>query len=273
MKARTKIEKQVAASNEKLTVLSPKVLTWAVRKVAGHVCFRTSAHKCTCGDCGRHFDYEGKGKSVCCPHCGTRLQIKDTLKRTLKEAYYFSSLEVVEGLQVQRVFRLETTFRKGKPMEADYWEACRLWLNAEGKLAVTARARTLGYYVDCFDWASEITLKRPNEVHWLIADTSVYPHYRLLPELKRNGMKGKQPDCHPMKLMKAVLTDSRMETILKSKDLHTVSYFVHRPLELDRCWQSYKVATRHLYRPSDMGLWADTIRLLEQCGKDICNPK
>lgn len=273
MKARTKIEKQVAASNEKLTVLSPKVLTWAVRKVAGHVCFRTSAHKCTCGDCGRHFDYEGKGKSVCCPHCGTRLQIKDTLKRTLKEAYYFSSLEVVEGLQVQRVFRLETTFRKGMPMEVDYWEACRLWLNAEGKLSVTARARTLGYYVDCFDWASEITLKRPTEVHWLIADTYVYPHYRLLPELKRNGMKGKLPDCHPMKLMKAVLTDSRMETILKSKDLHAVSYFVHRPLELDRCWQSYKVATRHHYRPSDMGLWVDTIRLLEQCGKDICNPK
>ena len=58
-------------------------------------------------------------------------------------------------------------------MEADYWEACRLWLNAEGKLAVTARARTLGYYVDCFDWASEITLKRPTEVHWLIADTYV----------------------------------------------------------------------------------------------------
>ena len=61
--------------------------------------------------------------------------------------------------------------------------------------------------------------------------------------------------------------------ILKSKDLHAVSYFVNRPLELDRCWQSYKVATRHHYRPSDMGLWADTIRLLEQCGKDICNPK
>ena len=53
MKARTKIEKQVAVSNEKLTAISPKVLTWAVRKVAGHVCFRTSAHKCTCGDCGR----------------------------------------------------------------------------------------------------------------------------------------------------------------------------------------------------------------------------
>lgn len=42
MKARTKIEKQVAVSNEKLTAISPKVLTWAVRKVAGHICFRTS---------------------------------------------------------------------------------------------------------------------------------------------------------------------------------------------------------------------------------------
>ncbi len=94
MKARTKIEKQVAASNEKLTVLIPKVITWAVRKVAGHVCFRTSAHKCTCGDCGRHFDHKGKGKSVCCPHCGTRLQIKDTLKRTIKEAYYFWKRQV-----------------------------------------------------------------------------------------------------------------------------------------------------------------------------------
>ena len=164
MKARTKIEIQVAASNEKLTAISPKVITWAVRKVAGHVCFRTSAHKCTCGECGRYFDYEGKGKSVCCPYCGTRLQIKDTLKRTIKEAYYFSFLEVVEGLQVQRVFRLETTFRKGTSIDAVCMEVCRLWINAEGKSAVTARARTLSYYVDCFGWASEITLKRPTEI-------------------------------------------------------------------------------------------------------------
>ena len=83
------------------------------------------------------------------------------------------------------------------PMEVDYWEVCRLWLNAEGKVAVTARARTLGYYVDCFDWASKISLKRPNEVHWLIADTYVYPHYLLLPELKRNGMKAQAARMPP----------------------------------------------------------------------------
>ena len=82
---------------------------------------------------------------------------------------------------------------------------CRRQVGCHGK------SKDIGYYVDCFDWASKISLKRPNEVHWLIADTYVYPHYLLLSELKRNGMKGKLPDCHPMKLMKAVLTDSRME--------------------------------------------------------------
>ena len=273
MKARTKIEKQVAASNEKLTVLSPKVITWAVRKVAGHVCFRTSAHKCTCGDCSRQFDYEGKGKSVCCPYCGTRLQIKDTLKRTIKEAYYFSSLEVIDHLQVQRVFRLETTFRKGMPMEVDYWEACRLWLNAEGKLAVTARARTLSYYVDCFDWASEISLKRPNEVHWLIADTYVYPHYRLLPELKRNGFNGEYHNILPYDLFTAILSDSRAETLLKAGQYPMLRHYIRSSFDMERYWASIKICIRNGYTIADGSMWRDTIDLLRHFGKDTNSPK
>ena len=87
-------------------------------------------------------------------------------------------------------------------------------------------------------------------------------------------MKGRLPDgCHPARLMKALLTDSRIETMMKSGDLQAVAYFVSRPLDLEECWQSYKVAARHHYRPSDYGLWCDTVRLLEQCGKDIHNAK
>ena len=98
--------------------------------------------------------------------------------------------------------------------------------------------------------------------------------YKVLPELRRNGMKGRLPDdCHPARLMKALLTDSRIETMMKSKALQAVAYFVSRPLDLDKCWQSYKVAARHGYRPPDYGLWCDTVRLLEQCGKDIHNAK
>lgn len=273
MKPRTKFEKAVAASNERLTAISSKVIAWAIKKVVPHIAFRTSEHKCTCGDCGMKFDYKGKDKSVSCPHCGSRLQVNDTLKRKMTETTYFSSLEVVDGLQVQRVFLLKVAYRKGEAMKMNYWEVCRMWLNSEGKLAVTARARTLGHYMDSFNWSSQIDLKRLYDVYWVISDTYAYPRYRVLPELRRNGMKGKLPDCHPTRLMNALLADSRIETMMKSRDLQAVGYFVHHLSDLDRCWHSYKIAARNHYQPSDYGIWCDTIRLLEQCGKDIHNTK
>lgn len=42
MKARTKFEKWVAASNEKLTAIGSKTVEWAVRNVLEHIAFRTS---------------------------------------------------------------------------------------------------------------------------------------------------------------------------------------------------------------------------------------
>lgn len=123
------------------------------------------------------------------------------------------------------------------------------------------------------NWSSQIDLKRLYDVYWVISDTYAYPRYRVLPKLKRNGMKGKLSDCHPTRLMNALLADSRIETMMKSRDLQAVGYFVHHLSDLDRCWHSYKIAARNHYHPSDYGIWCDTIRLLEQCGKDIHNTK
>ena len=77
------------------------------------------------------------------PTVDHRLQTVDTLARKNKEACYFSTLEAVDGMQVQRVFLLTVNYRKGKPMEAFCNEVCRLWLDSKGKTAVTSLARTL----------------------------------------------------------------------------------------------------------------------------------
>lgn len=273
MKPRNKFEKLVAASNKELTAIGSKAVEWAVRNVVKHIAFRTSEHKCTCGDCGKKFDYKGKGKSVRCPHCGHRLQVTDTLKRIHQEKSYFSSLEVIGNLQVQRVFLLTILYSKGKPMDFYYDEVCRLWLNAKGQVAVTSRMKARGYYQDSFSFASLIELRRMSDVYMVISDTYTYPHYSVLPELRRNGMKCKLPDCHPLKLMKSLLFDHRMETLMKAKDYKAVEYFTYHPLDLNSCWQSYKVASRHHYRIKDFGTWCDTIRLLDKCGKDIHNAK
>ena len=104
MKPRNEFEKQVAASNKELTAIGSKAVEWAIRNAVKHITFRTSGHKCTCGDCGEQFDYKGKGKSVRCPHCGHRLQVTDTLKRKYQEKSYFSTLEVMAACRCRGYF-------------------------------------------------------------------------------------------------------------------------------------------------------------------------
>ena len=269
MKLRSRFEKAVAASNTKLSPISPKAVEWAVRNTVRHIAFRTSRLKCTCGDCGQKFDYKGKGKSLRCPHCGHKLEVADTLKRLTREKAYFSTIERVDGFQVQRVFLLTAVTRKGKKLDAWHMEVCRLWLDKDGKTAVTSRARVLGHYMDCFNWFSDIELRGASNVQWAIANTYTYPHYSTIKELRRNGMMGRLPACHPTRLAQALLSDSRIETMMKAKDYKAVEYFIGQETELDRCWQSYKIARRHRYEPEDYGLWCDMVRLLERCGRDI----
>lgn len=185
----------------------------------------------------------------------------------------FSTIERVDGFHVQRVFRLSAITRKGKKMETWQMEVCRIWLNKDGKTAVTSRTRMLGHYMDCFNWLSDIELRNLTNVHWVISNTYVYPNYSTTRELRRNGMRGRLPDCHPTRLAQTLLEDSRIETMMKAKDYKAVEYFTVHEMELDRCWLSYKIAKRNRYEPEDYGLWCDTLRLLERCGHDIRSVK
>lgn len=271
MKAKSKFDRQVAASNERLTAISPKAIDWAYRHLVEHWAFRTSSGNTTCGECGHKFHHKGKGSFVKCPECGRQLKIKDTLKRKIEESTYFSTLEAIDGLQVQRVSLLSVTYKKGEPKKVAFVEIFRLWLNAKGQTALTSKNRTLGHYLDSFNWASPIELKSGiSETHFIISNTYVYPRISLIAELKRNGMTNdsNRIDCHPFRLMKALMTDSRIETMMKAGHFGAVGYFVSHNDRLEQCWSSYKVASRHGYTPHDWGMWSDLIRLLDRCGRD-----
>ena len=149
----------------------------------------------------------------------------DTLTRKRKESAYFATIERVDGLHVQRVLRLSAITRKGKKMETWQMEVCRIWLNKDGKTAVTSRTRMLGHYMDCSNWLSDIELRNLTNVHWVISNTYVYPNYSTTRELRRNGMRGRLPDCHPTRLAQTLLADSRIETMMKAKDFKAVEYF------------------------------------------------
>lgn len=147
---------------------------------------------------------------------------------------------------------LSVAYKKGEPKKVAFVEIFRLWLNAKGQTALTSKKRTLGHYLDSFNWASPIELKSGiSDTHLIISNTYIYPRINLIPELKRNGMTNdcNRVDCHPFRLMKSLLTDSRIETIIKAGHFGAVGYFVSHNDRLEQCWNSYKVASRHGYTP------------------------
>ncbi len=77
-------------------------------------------------------------------------------------------------------------------------------------------------------------------------------------------MSGTMLDCHPFELMKALLTDARIETLMKAGNHKAVKYYLDNRSMLDKCWNSHKIATRQGYKIEDYGLWSDLIVLLDR---------
>ena len=73
--------------------------------------------------------------------------------------------------------------------------------------------------------------------------------------LRRNGFKDDFHGIVPTKLIPAVLSDSRVETLLKAGRTEYLKYFLNNSRAFDACWQSYKVATRNGYEIEDISIW------------------
>lgn len=275
MQARTKFEKMVAASNMKLSAINPKAIAWAVKKRIVHPAFRTPSNVLTCGDCGHQFTLKGELGLITCPHCKGILSVEDTRKRKFERASYFSTLDVVDELQVQRVYLLTVSFKKGETLKVACVEVCRLWLDCKGHSALTSKRRSLGYYQDSFNWSSKIELRSMSETHIVISECYVYPRYKVIPALKRNGFDKcmLDVDCHTYLYMRALLRDPRIETLMKAGHIQLVKYFINNPTQLEKSWSSLKIAIRSNYVPSDMATWCDLLRLLEKFGCDVRSTK
>lgn len=270
MRAKTRLQHKVASANERLLPLTERTEEWAFRHCIDHYAFRTKSGLTTCMDCGHQWHEAGK-KNCHCPHCGTKLKIDDTLRRKYRDKVYFSTITIQDGFQVQRVFLLTANFRKGKKAEYYAMEVIRYWVDENGKIEVTALRRTIGYYIDSFVFDNNLELRNDNNVYRRVADCYVYPYYSAIPKLRRNGLKGSLSGIEPMKLMEALLKDSRAETMFKAGRKVDLNYFLQHPMYFDLYWNTYRIVMRNNYHISDISLWVDYIRLLERCGKDIHN--
>ena len=271
MKPRTAFQRRVTEASNRLKPLPEAQEKWAQRKIASHFSFRTKGHINVCSECGAKFDNGSNVKHVVCPECGARLEIHDTRKRIYSEKQVFSTLETVDDLQVQRIYMLHSGYRRGHKAEHEAVEIIRRWYDGDGNFAVEARHRSMNHYVDVFLYSTNIELKKDCYVYRTLADSYVAAGAKLLPYFRKRGVKGRFPNVSPDKLFNGLVTDPRIETLLKSGKIKDLAYFLDHMTELGKLWNSYKISMRKGYRISDISLWADLVQALEYCGRDIHN--
>lgn len=183
-------------------------------------------------------------------------------------------ITVCGGFQVLRYFFLEKQCRVGTPARLFCREAVQHWIAPNGKCEIMARSRCMSvFYCDVWNWSSDLEIRQERDAHH-ISPIATYPHKRFIPEVKRNGFRGDFHGLSPRNFFRNILSDSRMETLLKSGQIELFRYFsIKRSQRLDDFWASIRICIRNKYTVSDASLWCDYVDLLRFFGKDLSNAK
>ena len=275
MKPRNKKERHIVELNGRLRPLTTSQRNWALNSTINHYGYRLKSGMCTCMKCGHEW-LETRNGICLCPECGTRIEIKDTRERVIRDKSYFNVITTMEGYQVVRMFLMIVEMRKGMKANPAYLEIGSYWIDPKGKTTVVGLQRTLGHYIDCFAFGSPLEIRRDNDAFQRISDEWVYPRIKVTDTIKRNGFKGSCHHIHPVTLFQELLTNPKAETLMKANDIELLRYLCARPtykVDIDTYWNTIKVFNRNGYKVNDSQMWMDYIKMLERCGKDIQSPK
>lgn len=275
MKPRNLKEKHIVELNGRLRPLTTLQMNWALNSTINHYGYRLKSGMCTCMKCGHEW-LETRNGMCLCPECGTRIEIKDTKERVIRDKSYFNVITTMEGYQVIRMFLMIVEMRKGLKANPAYLEIGQYFIDPKGNKTVVGLQRTLGYYIDSFAFGSPLEIRNDNDAFNHIADQWVYPRIKVTDTIKRNGFKNSTHHIHPVTLFQELLTNPKAETLMKANEIELLRYLCARPTykaDIDTYWNTIKVANRNGYNVNDSQMWMDYIKMLERCGKDILSPK
>lgn len=273
MKPRNIFEKAVLAQSEKLRPITKVQEKWAFRNCIDHYANRLPKGRTTCMDCGHTWVIEQERKLCSCPNCKEELKVRNTRGRKVQQKQYFTILTTSGEYQVLRMFLLIATMEKGCKAKYYSLEIGHYWWNAQGRKAIVAIQKTLGRYVDTFLFSSSFAIRRDNDAYKYVASAPIYPKFKATDILKRNGFKGDFHDIAPTRLISALLTDPRAETLLKAGQYPMLEHYLYRSFDMERYWASVKICIRNGYTIKDGSMWCDMIDLQRHFGKDTNNRK
>ena len=274
MKPRNKKERHIVELNGRLRPLTTPQMNWALNSTINHYGYRLKSGMCTCMKCGHEW-LETRNGTCLCPKCGTQIEIKDTKERVIREKSYFNIITTIEDYQVVRMFLMMVEMRKGMKVKPAYLEIGQYFIDSKGNKTVVAIPRTLGCYVDTFAFGAPLEIRNDGEAYMYVSDQWVYPHIKVTDTIKRNGFKNSVHHIHPVTMFQELLTNPKAETLMKANDIELLRYLCARPAyksDIDKYWNTIKIAKRNGYEFKDVRMWFDYIKMLERMGKDLNSP-
>lgn len=295
MKPRNRQERLVAALSASLPPITPKQKQWAI-----DTCFEKVGYAAKgevwCSQCGMVHDKISSelgitlvGDETICPHCGTRLKLKNSRKRNICERWYFTILTTCKGFQVCRHFVAEKRMWKtSNNINVDHApeytinEAVQNWIAPDGSETIMARpCRPVSHVYDAWNYNKPMSIQRLSArlsiyapYKYSINAEYIYPHRRILPILRRNGYTARCKYISPSETMTLVLKDREAEMLIKNRQYELLAYKSNRCIK-DSCMpyaHSVRVAIRHKYIVKDASMWYDYLDLLSYFDLDTHNP-
>lgn len=287
MKPKNKFQQQIVEASKTLPSITKEQIQWGYDNAISYVGQRTKGGKITCCKCAH--SWQGMGELIntllgCeCSNCKSKLIIKASQKRSFNDSYYMTVIDAHKGYQVVRTIMLSYTTKVGKLPEYTYSEVMQRWIAPNGKHCTFARLRqTMGtMYYDLWLFYTPLELRSENtnnkyyiNIYDRISTGAVYLKQKLIPELKRTGYKTALYNQKPLDLYRILLTDSKAETLIKTKQTKLLKRILDMGWKnIDNYWQSIKICIHNGYTIKDATLWCDYIDLLRFFGKDLHNAK
>lgn len=273
MKPRTKREKLVVELSSKLPAITEAQIRWGKKH-----CFPHNAYRCKnemwCSECGRLWvDTTGQKEGyILCPYCGERLEIKSRRKKRMRQYEYMTIVTTVDKFQVLR--HIEIGKQKSTEI-GDMWyhteEVCQQWIMEDGKETVMAKPMNMGK--NAWIYTKPISIKSSMNYYGYHAydiHGYVYPKVKLLPILRRNGLRTSFHGVTPALMIRALLGESKYaEMLLKTKQYSMLDFYMHRG-GLSHPW-AINICNRNGYIIKGGSMYHDYLELLDYFHLDTHN--
>lgn len=272
MRPRTKRERLVAELSSKLPEITEAQIRWGKKH-----CFPHNAYRCKdemwCSECGKMWvDVTGQKEGyIKCPYCGERLEMKVSRKTKDNAVSYLTVVTTSGDFQVLRHFYTARYARKERDTHYFIDEVCQQWITSDNKEIVIAKAMNMG----CRGWihTTDMSLKQSGNIyypHSYDIDGYVYPKVKVLPILRRNGLRTSFHGVTPAVLMRALLGENKYAEMLIKTRQYGILEFYMRGGGLSHPW-AVNICNRNGYIIKDGSMYDDYLRLLDYFHLDTHN--